>query len=103
MKRPRLLWALALLFVSDLAMPTAPGAFQLLEGQSVEIARRLPLQATTAVVPLPSLQPRSTPPAPPSPRIATARREAAPRPFVVPFVRSQVEADVSAVDDPDPA
>jgi hypothetical protein len=98
----RLLWALALLFVADFALPMSPGAFQF-EGQSVEVARRLTVEAAT-VVPMPSLQPRSseTRTTEPAPRISLARRAAAPRPFAVPFVRSpQVEADASsAVEDP---
>ena len=39
MHRGVLLWALALLFLSDLAMPLSPGAFQFDPRQSLEVAR----------------------------------------------------------------
>jgi hypothetical protein len=101
------LWAIvALLFCCDLAMPMTPGAFQPLEpGQSVEVARRLTVQAA-AVVPPPLLQPRLPAIAQHAPRIAmahAARHEATSRPFTVPLVRSpQVEAEASPTSE-DPA
>jgi hypothetical protein len=66
MNRGRLLWVLALLFLSDLAMPLSPGAWQPLEpGQSVEAARRLTVQAASAQLPpLPHRFPSIAQPAP---------------------------------------
>jgi len=101
MNRRGLLWALALLFLCDLAMPLWPGAFQF-EGQSLEIARRVSVQAASAD--LPPLPHRFPAIAQAAPRIAserTPRREANhPAHFDLHPIRSpQYEADsLTAVD-----
>jgi hypothetical protein len=99
----RLLWALALLFVSDWAFPMAPGAFQF-EGQSVEVARRLSLQAA-AVVPPPSLQPRSPVAPHAAPRISMGRapRREVVRTFAVQKSPQESEAPIAEADPPLPS
>jgi hypothetical protein len=102
----KFLWALALIFCADLALPMAPGAWQPLEPrQSVEVARRLTVQAAAAVAP-PSLQPRFPATAQHAPRISmahVARRESTPSPVVVPLARSPQQVEAEALNAVDPA
>lgn len=100
-----MLWALALLFFSDLAMPLSPGAFQFEPGQSLEVARRVSIQTAAAQLPpLPHRFPTSVRPAP-FPTVGNAealRREAtSPRTFV-PLARSP-QHEVEALNSADPA
>jgi len=104
MNREHLLWVLALLFLSDLAMPLSPGAWQPLEpGQSVEAAQRLTVQA--ASVQLPPLPHRFSSNVPPAPRVSMERaprpEAMSPRPFV-PLARSP-QHEVEALNAADPA
>lgn len=101
-----MLWALALLFLSDLAMPLSPGVFSPFEpGPSLEMARRASIQTAAAQLPpLPHRFPTSVRPAP----FATVgnaealRREAtSPRTFV-PLARSP-QHEVEALNSADPA
>jgi hypothetical protein len=73
-----LLWALALLFFFDLAMPLSPGAFQFEASQSLDIARRVCVQAaSTQLPPPPHRFPAGVQPAPRrTERSAALRREA---------------------------
>jgi hypothetical protein len=102
-----LLWVLALLFFSDLAMPLSPGAFQFEPGQSLEVARRVSVQRAAAQLPpLPHRFPASGQPAPrPMEHAAAPRREAMPTRIVVPFrnPRDESEALTSEADPPLPA
>lgn len=104
----RLLWVLvALLFLSDLALPMAPGAFQPLEpGQSVEVARRSAAQTVSAGHP-PSLHPRLPAIAQRAqrrPMVHAPRREAtAARSFVVLLIRSSQNDSVALTSSEDPA
>jgi len=90
-----LLWALALLFLSDLAMPLSPGAFQFEPGQSLEVARRASIQTAAAQLPpLPHRVPASGQPAPRRMEHAAAlRREVVPPRGFVPFRNPQDESD----------
>jgi len=102
--RPMKLWLVALLFV-DLALPMAPGAFQPLEGPSVEVARRLTVQAAAAVVPPPSLQPRCPVAPHTAPQISmdrASRREVA-RTFTAQKNPQESEAPISEADPPRPS
>ncbi len=100
-----MLWALALLFLSDLAMPLSPGVFSPFEpGQSIEIARRASIQTATAQLPpAPHRFPTNVRPAPvPTAGNSDTRREApSPRPFV-PLARSP-QHEVEALNSADPA
>jgi hypothetical protein len=101
-----LLWALALLFLSDLAMPLSPGVFSPFEpGQNLEMARRASIQLAAAQLPpFPHRFPTSVRPAP-FPTVGNAealRREAtSPRTFA-PLARSP-QHEVEALNSADPA
>jgi len=103
MNRRGLLWALSLLFLSDLAMPLAPGAFQFEPGQSLEMVRRAPVQAASAGQ-LPVLQQwfpaRAQPARATMGQEAVLRREGtSPRAFV-PLRNPQDESEAPTSEDP---
>jgi hypothetical protein len=104
MSRGGLLWALSLLFLCDLSMPLSPGVFQFEPGQSLEMARNVSVQTTSAGLPpgLPHRVPASAhlaPQAAVGQRVVPGREAMSPRAFVS-FRNPQDESEALTVEDP---
>ena len=100
-----MIWALAVVVLLDLAMPFSPGSFVFESGESVDVARRMPVQAASAtLVPVP-LQPRlpvSVQQTPMVPASVQHREATAPRTFAIPLARAP-QYEVAALNAADPA